>query len=334
MDKTNENPPANRRPRIVVLDGYTLNLGDLDWSPLGILGELQIYDRSSPAEVIPRALGAPFVFTNKTVINKPTIEALPGLRYIGVLATGYNVVDVEVARSHGVIVTNVPSYGTMSVAQMVFALLLNITNHVQHHADRVRAGAWSVCPDFCFWDMPLRELDTLTMGLVGLGRIGRAVARIADAFGMKVIAATRTQKADSAAGVELTDLDSVFSRSDVVSLHCPLTPDTNELVNARRLALMKPTSFLINTSRGPLIREIDLAEALNAGRLAGAALDVLSTEPPPSCNPLLTARNCLITPHQAWATRAARQRLMNTAIDNLAAFQQGKMQNVVNASRG
>jgi glycerate dehydrogenase len=332
MDKPIENPPANRRSRIVVLDGYTLNPGDLDWSPLEILGETQIYPRSSAEEVIPRALGAPFVLTNKTIINGHTMEALPGLRYIGVLATGYNVVDVEAAGRRGIVVTNIPSYGTMSVAQMVFALLLNITNHVQHHADRVRAGAWSACPDFCFWDMPLCELDTLTMGIVGLGRIGRAVARIAESFGMKVIAAERTKYADISPGIELTDLDSIFSRSDVVSLHCPLTAETKELVNARRLALMKPSAILINTSRGALIREADLANALNGGRIAGAALDVLSIEPPPAGNPLLSAKNCLVTPHQAWGTRAARQRLLDMAVENLANFQQGRPQNVVNGS--
>ena len=325
-----KNQATSGRAQIVVLDGHTLNPGDLDWNALMALGETCIYDRSSPDEVVSRASGAAFVVTNKTVIDRAAIEALPDLSYIGVLATGYNVVDVAAAKSRGIIVTNVPNYGTMSVAQTVFAHLLSLAHHVERHANLVRLGAWSACPDFCFWDAPLLELYGLTMGLVGLGRIGRAVARIADAYGMKVIAATRTKVTENVSSVELTDLDSVFSRGDVVSLHCPLTNETNELVNARRIALMKPTSLLINTSRGLLIKESDLADALNGGRIAGAGLDVLSTEPPRLDNPLLTARNCLITPHYAWATRAARQRLLNVAIENLASFQRGLPQNVVN----
>lgn len=316
--------------KIVVLDGYTLNPGDLSWGRLEALGECIVYDRTAPKDIVKRAGEAEIVLTNKTVLSADDIRRLTRLRYIGVLATGYNVVDVEAAGQRGIPLTNVPSYGTRSVAQMVFAHLLNLTQHVAHHAATVRDGRWAACPDFCYWDMPLLELAGLTLGIVGFGRIGRAVAELARAFGMKVIVHDVIVPAEMPEGCRMAELEDVFREADVLSLHCPLTPRTEKLVNAERLASMKPTAFLINTSRGPLIDEPALAEALNAGRLAGAGLDVLSTEPPMGDNPLLTAKNCYITPHIAWATRSARQRLLSIAIDNVAAFIAGRPQNVVN----
>jgi len=316
--------------KIVVLDSYTLNPGDLSWGRLETLGECAVYDRTAPQDIVDRAGEAEIVLTNKTILSADIIGRLTKLRYIGVLATGYNVVDVEAAGERGIPVTNVPSYGTMSVAQMVFAHLLNLTQHVAHHAQTVRDGRWASCPDFCYWDMPLLELAGLTLGIVGFGRIGRAVAALARAFGMKVIVHDVIVPAEMPDGCRMVELEEAFREADVLSLHCPLTPRTQKLVNAERLALMKPTAFLINTSRGPLIDEPALAEALNAGRLAGAGLDVLSTEPPAADNPLLTAKSCYITPHIAWATRSARERLLNIAIDNVAAFIAGRPQNVVN----
>jgi len=316
--------------RIVVLDGYTLNPGDLSWGRLETLGECTVYDRTAPEDIVERVGEGEIVLTNKTILSADILRHLTRLRYIGVLATGYNVVDVEAAGERGIPVTNVPSYGTRSVAQMVFAHLLNLTQHVAHHARTVRDGRWAACPDFCYWDMPLLELAGLTLGIVGFGRIGRAVAGLARAFGMKVIVYDVIVPAEMPDGCRMAELEDVFREADVLSLHCPLTPRTEKLINAERLALMKPTAFLVNTSRGPLIDEPDLAQALNAGRLAGAGLDVLSTEPPAADNPLLTAKNCYITPHIAWATRSARQRLLSIAIDNVAAFVAGKPQNVVN----
>jgi len=314
---------------IVVLDGFTLNPGDLDWQDLQSLGPCAIYDRTQPAELLSRAADADILLTNKTELAAATIQNLPALKYIGVLATGTNVVDLPAARARGIPVTNVPTYGTKSVAQMTFALLLELAQHAGHHAQTVREGRWTRSLEWCYWDFPLLELDELTLGIVGFGRIGRAVGELGAAFGMKVLAC------DPTAGpvpprVRLLDLETLFRESDVVSLHCPLTPQTANLVNARRLSLMKPTAFLLNTSRGPLVDEPALADALNSGRLAGAALDVLSTEPPRADNPLLTARNCLITPHLAWATRAARSRLMKIAVENVRSFLDGKAQNVVN----
>ena len=316
-------------PRIVVLDGFTLNPGDLDWAPLRALGECEIFDRTPADAVLERARGASVVLTNKTPLPHDVIEALPELRYIGVLATGCNVVDLAAATARGIPVTNAPGYGTPSVAQHVFALLLELTQHTGHHARTVRQGRWSASPDFCYWDKPLVELAGRTLGIVGCGSIGSAVARIALAFGMNVLAATRRARPD-ADGIEFTGIDDLFRRADVVTLHCPLTSETQGLVNAQRLAEMKPDSFLINTGRGPLVVEQDLADALNGGRIAGAGLDVLSTEPPPSGNPLLTAKNCLITPHIAWASRAARERLLGIVAENLRAFLAGEPANVVN----
>jgi glycerate dehydrogenase len=268
------------------------------------------------------------MLTNKMLVSGKHMAQLPRLRYIGVTATGYNIVDVEAARERKIVVTNVPAYGTASVAQMTIALLLELTQRVGHHAQTVREGRWARSPDFCYWDFPLIELDGLTMGIIGFGRIGRAVARIAQAFGMNIMATGRASAVPSG-DVEWTDLEELLRSSDVVSLHCPLTPETKHLINAQRLAMMKPNAFLLNTSRGPLIDETALAEALRRGQIAGAALDVLTEEPPPSEHPLYTAPNCFVTPHIAWATRAARARLMRVAVDNVRAFIQGKPQNVV-----
>jgi len=314
---------------IVVLDGHTLNPGDLSWEELKALGPCVIYERSTPAESLKRAADAQMLITNKAPLGREQIRTLPKLRYIGVTATGYNIIDVATALEQGITVTNVPAYGTRSVAQHTFALLLELTQHAGHHSQLVRAGAWARSPDWCFWEQPLVELDGLTMGIVGFGRIGRAVGDLAQAFGMQVLAAESPRSRDLPRNVSSVGLEALFSDADVVSLHCPLTDDTRHLVNASRLARMKPTAFLLNTSRGPLVDEAALAEALNAGRIAGAGLDVLSTEPPHPDNPLLTARNCIVTPHQAWATRAARARLMSVAVANVKAFLDGNAQNVV-----
>lgn len=318
---------STSRPQIVVLDGYTLNPGDLDWKCLEEIGAVTVHDRTPLEATLARAGGAQIVLTNKAPLRAETIGQLPGLRYIGVLATGYNVVDVAAAKARGVVVTNVPGYGTASVAQHVFALILELAQRTGHHAQTVRDGRWTASPDFCYWDFPLVELAGRTLGIVGFGAIGQAVARIGRAFGMRVIASTRTARV--AEGVEFVDVDALFRQADIVTLHCPLTPETQGLVNATRLASMKRDAFLINTGRGPLVAEGDLAEALEAGRIAGAALDVLSAEPPPADNPLLRAQNCLITPHIAWATRSARARLMAVAIGNVRAFLAGAPVNVV-----
>ncbi|MDW8309896.1 MAG: D-2-hydroxyacid dehydrogenase [Verrucomicrobiales bacterium] len=315
--------------KIVVLDGFTLNPGDLSWDGLRALGECTIYDRTAPHETLARAAEAEIVLTNKVVLNREHLARLPRLRYISVLATGTNVVDLAAARERGIPVSNVPAYSTMSVAQATFALLLELTHHTGHHAQAVREGRWSRCPDFSFHDFPLIELAGLTLGIIGFGSIGRAVAEIAHAFGMSVLAHNPSPK-PAPPWVRFTDLETIFRESDVVSLHCPLTPQTQSLVNATRLALMKPTAFLLNTSRGPVVDEQALAAALNAGRLAGAGLDVLSVEPPPPDNPLQGARNCIITPHYAWATGAARRRLMQVTIENVRAILAGRPQNVVN----
>ena len=316
--------------RIVVLDGYTLNPGDLSWEGLEALGSCTVYDRSAPEETVARAEGAEIVITNKTELSAEVISRLADLKYIGVLATGYNVVDIEAARSRGILVANVPAYSTMSVAQMVFAHLLNLAVHVGRHAQTVSGGKWSSCPDFCYWDTPLIELAGLTMGIVGFGRIGRAAANAALAFGMKVIAYDIAAPADMPEGCRLVELDDLFRESDVVSLHCPLTSENKGIVNEQRLAMMKDTAFMINTSRGPLVDERALAQALNSGQIAGAGLDVLTSEPPEKDNPLLGAKNCFITPHISWASGAARARLLKAAIENVAAFIAGKPQNIVN----
>jgi glycerate dehydrogenase len=315
--------------KIVVVDGYTLNPGDLSWEELRALGECEIYERSTDEELLSRSEAAEILLTNKMEVRGRHMERLPKLRYIGVTATGYNIVEVVAARERGIVVTNVPAYGTASVAQMTFALLLELCHRTGHHAQTVSGGRWAKSPDFCYWDYPLVELDGLTMGIIGLGRIGHAVARLAQAFGMKVVATGRSKPKDLSANVAWLDLETLLRRSDVVSLHCPLTAETKQMINAQRLKLMKPTAFLLNTSRGPLIDEAALAAALQAGEIAGAGLDVLSVEPPAADNPLYEAPNCFITPHISWATRAARSRLMRVAVENVRAFIGGKPQNVV-----
>ena len=315
--------------KIVVLDGYCLNPGDLSWENMASLGDLRVYDRTSPAELLNRAEGAEVLITNKTLITGNDMEALPQLKYIGVLATGYNVVDVESAKEKGIVVTNIPAYSTNSVAQMVFAHLLNITQRVGHYACMNRQGKWSDNADFCYWDTELIELNDKWMGIIGFGNIGQATARIALSFGMKVGVFTSKAQSELPEGVKKMSLEEIFKNCDVVSLHCPLTPSTQEMVNAERLNLMKPNAILINTGRGPLINEQDLADALNEGKILAAGLDVLSTEPPLSSNPLLTARNCFITPHIAWATKEARIRLMKIAVNNLNEFMKGNIINNV-----
>ena len=316
--------------KIVVLDGYTLNPGDLSWDALRALGEVTVHDRTPPEQVAARCAEAEVVITNKALVPREVIAGLPKLRFISVTATGFNIVDAVAARERGIAVSNVPLYGTRAVAQFTIALLLELCHRVGAHADSVRAGDWVKSADWCYARFPLLELDGLTFGVIGWGRIGQATAEIARALGMKIIAASRSPKR-ARDGVEFVAIDDVFRRADVVSLHCPLTPETKGLVNAARIELMKPSAFLLNTSRGPLLDEAAVAEALNRGRIAGAGLDVLSTEPPKADNPLLAARNCLITPHQAWAAKAARARLMETTVANVRAFLAGTPQNVVNA---
>jgi glycerate dehydrogenase len=315
--------------KIVVLDGYTLNPGDLSWESLKALGECIVYDRTDPHDVLSRAEGAEIILINKTVLSSDIIGQLPNLKYIGVLATGYNVLDVEAAHERGIVVTNVPAYSTPSVGQLVFAHLLNLAHRIGHHAETVRRGRWSSSPDFCYWDTPLIELSGLILGTIGFGRIGRTTAKLALSFGMKVIAYDIIEPSGMPKGCQLVGLEDVFRDSDVVSLHCPLTYQTEKIVNKERLALMKKTAFLINTGRGLLVDEQALAEALNNERIAGAGLDVLSSEPPEKDNPLIKAKNCFITPHIAWATRAARERLLKVVVGNVAAYLAGKPQNVV-----
>lgn len=316
-------------PRIVVLDGFTTNPGDLDWAPLERLGSCTIHDRTDEADVVTRGRDAEILVTNKTLLPGDVIAALPALRCITVLATGVNVVDLAAAAARGVPVCNVPEYSTPNVAQAVFALLLELTNRTGHLDRTVHEGRWSRCQDFCYWDGELVELAGLTLGIVGHGRIGQAVAQIGRAFGMRILAHRRRPDPGQGDSATLVDIDRLFRESDVVSLHCPLTPETRGMVNASRLSLMKPTAFLINTARGALVDEAALAAALDAGRIAGAGLDVLSVEPPPASNPLLAARNCVITPHIAWATRNARRRLLDATAANVAAFLAGTPRNVV-----
>ena len=313
--------------KIVVLDGYTLNPGDLSWEVLERLGPCTIHDRTEPSLVMERARDAEVLLTNKVILGAAAIRSLPRLRYIGVLATGYNVVDVAAAGERRIVVTNVPEYGTASVAQMTFSLLLELASGVGVHWEAVKRGRWSSSPDFSFHDQPQVELSGLTLGIVGFGRIGRAVAKLASGFGMDVLVQTKTPRCGD--GMSYVDLDSLFRTSDVVSLHCPLTRETEGMVSQRRLNLMKRSAFLINTARGPLVDEDALAKTLNAGGIAGAALDVLSTEPPTEDNPLFSTVNCIITPHIAWATLAARKRLMELAVGNLTAWMNGQPINTV-----
>lgn len=316
--------------KIVVIDGYTLNPGDLNWAGLAEIGDLTVYERTPADKIVERSAGTEIVITNKVPFSAHVLSQLPDLKYIGVTATGYNIVDIKAATQRGIIVTNVPTYGTNSVAQMVFALLLELCHHVQEHSNAVLQGEWSKSPDFCFWKYPQIELADKTMGIIGFGRIGQQVARIASAMGMHLVVSDIVQQNMSyLEDFHWAEIPDVICKSDVISLHCPLTPQTEGLINRKTIDLMKRTAFLINTSRGPLVVDKDLADALNNRRIAGAGLDVLSVEPPPPDNPLFRVRNCIITPHIAWATFEARNRLMNTAIENLKAFLTGKPVNVV-----
>ncbi len=316
--------------KIVVLDGFTLNPGDLSWDGIAQFGELTVHDRTPADMVLDRSRDAEVIFTNKTPVRAEVIEQLPNLKYIGVLATGYNVVDIVAAMGRGIVVSNIPAYGTMSVAQMTFALLLELCHRVQQHSDSVYAGKWSRSRDFCFWDSPQVELAGKTMGIIGFGAIGQQVGDIATAFGMNILGTARTRRDRSERkNFSWATVEEVLQRSDVVSIHCPLTPETEGLINAKSLKTMKRSAFLVNTSRGPIIVEKDLADALSSGTIAGAAVDVLSVEPPPENNPLLNAPNCIITPHIAWATSEARSRLMEMATENLRQFIAGTPTNVI-----
>lgn len=317
--------------KIVVLDGFTLNPGDLTWKRLEKIGDLTVYDRT-PADLIIERIGdAEIVYTNKTPLTRDTLSKVPRVKFIGVLATGYNVVDTAAAKEFGMAVTNIPTYGTTAVAQFTFALLLEMCHHVGEHSMSVRIGEWSKCKDFCFWNYPLIELADKTMGLIGYGRIGQAVAKIANALGMKVLVNDRNDCSQYLTGdVKQVDLDTLFAQSDVISLHCPLFDSTKGIINKANINKMKDGVMIVNTSRGPLINEEDLVEALESGKVAGAAVDVLSSEPPAESNILVGARNCIVTPHIAWAPKEARDRLLNIAVDNLEAFIKGSPVNVVN----
>ena len=315
--------------KIVILDSYGANPGDLSWDGLNEVGPVTIYDRTKPEETVDRAADAEILLTNKVILGRKEIEQLPKLRYIGVLATGYNVVDIKAAHERDIVVTNVPAYSTESVAQMVFSHLLTVVNHTEHYALQNRDGRWSSNPDFCYWDTPLTEIAGKTFGIVGLGNIGSRVAEIAIAFGLKVKALTSKPANALPAGIEKTDFPTLLSTADILSLHCPLTDDTRHLINAEALRQMKPTAILINTGRGPLINETDVAEALSSGQIAAYCADVLSEEPPKADHPLLGLHNAYITPHIAWATHEARIRLLNVAISNVIAFAEGHPQNKV-----
>ncbi len=315
--------------KIVVLDGFTVSRNDLRWSALEECGEVVVYDSTSADEVVERCVDADMVLTNKVVLDAIVLQQLPQLKYIGVLATGYNVVDLNEATMRNIVVTNIPSYSTLSVAQMVFAHLLNVVNRVEYYAERNRQGGWCECGSFCYLDHPLFELSGKCIGLVGLGNIGMEVARIAAAFDMKIVAVT-SKTGVLPYGIKSVTMDELFAMSDIVSLHCPLTEDTRELVNAYRLSTMKSSAILINTGRGGLVNEVDLADALNGGAIAAYCADVLCVEPPHEDCPLFTAKNSYLTPHIAWATREARQRLMTICTENIKAFLAGKPVNVVN----
>ena len=316
--------------KTVVLDGYTVNPGDLSWDGLKEFGDLAVYDYTKADEIIERTVDADVVLTNKTLITAEIISQLPRLKYIGVLATGYNVVDIKAATDRGIIVTNIPNYSTESVVQMTFALILAITNRVEHYADANRGGKWSACRDFCYWDTPLRELAGKTIGIVGLGHIGYKVACVAQCLGMDVFAYTSKNSADLPAGIQKTTLEGLFGISDILTLHCPLTDRTREMINEQTIAKMKKGAILINTGRGPLVNEGDVAKALNNGQLGGYGADVMCQEPPRKDNPLFKAPNAFITPHIAWATDEARSRLLNIAVANVKAFAEGNPVNVVN----
>lgn len=316
--------------KIVVLDGYALNPGDLSWDAFTDLGDLTVHERTSPEDILKRASGAEILLTNKTPVREQVIQQLPGLKYIGVLATGYNIIDVDAASRNNIIVANIPDYGSYSVAQFTFALLLELCHHVQRHSDSVREGKWASSKDWCYWEYPLVELTGKTMGIIGFGNIGQKVGDIAASFGMKVLAVAKRESDQSLRkNFRWGSVAEILQESDVVSIHCPLTPETKGLINAQSVRTMKPGSFLLNTSRGPIIIDEDLSDALNADVISGAGIDVLSVEPPHQNNPLFTAKNCIITPHIAWATKEARARLMNMAVTNLKAFLNGNPVNVV-----
>ena len=316
--------------KIVVLDGQGVNPGDISWNRIEELGELTVYPRTAPEEVLQHVGDAEIALTNKTVFDANIIAQLKNTKYIGVLATGYNVVDTKAARERGIVVTNIPAYSTDSVAQMVFAHLLNVSNHVEHYAEETRNGVWSRCPDFCYWNKPLFELAGKTLGIVGLGNIGMKVAQIAQAFGMNVLAYTSKTPDQLPEGIRKTTLDGLFGASDVVSLHCPLTDTTRELMNNISIEKMRDGAILINTGRGPLVNEADVADALVSGKLGAYCADVLSCEPPSPSNPLVGAPHAFITPHVAWATLEARLRLMDIAVNNIKSFLEGSPTNVVN----
>ncbi len=316
--------------RIVVLDGYTLNPGDLNWNGFEALGDITVYDRTEPEEIISRIGDAEAVIVNKCPITEETMKACPEMRYIGVLATGYNIVDVKAAARRGIAVTNIPTYGTTAVAQMVFAHLLAICHHVEAHSEAVHAGEWNSNPDWCFWNYPLIELAGKTMGIIGFGRIGQNAARIAAALGMRVLAYDQHENELGRKFGEYVPLERLLAESDVISMHCPLFPETEGMINRNTIAQMKDGVIFINTSRGQLVNEQDLADALNSGKVFAAGLDVVYTEPIREDNPLLHARNCHITPHIAWAPKESRQRLMDIAVDNLRQFSAGTPVNVVN----
>lgn len=317
--------------KIVILDGFTLNPGDLSWEGLKKLGDLVVYDRTPVAKIVERIGDAEVVFTNKTPLDEAVLKQLPSLKFIGVLATGYNIVNTEAAKKCGVIVTNIPGYSTASVVQLTFALLLELCHHVQRHTDSVMEGKWAGSVDFCFWDFPLVELAGKSIGIIGFGNIGQRVADVASAFGMKVIANSRSKTDQShRKNFRWAEIPELLQQSDVVTVHCPLFPETKGLINRESLKMMKRSAFLINTSRGPIVVDEDLADALNNDVIAGAGIDVLSMEPPANNNPLFKAKNCMITPHIAWATLEARTRLMDITVGNLSAFLRGEPINIVN----
>lgn len=320
--------------KIVVLDGYALNPGDISWDGLKTLGEVTIYERTPVDKILERSTGAEVLFTNKTPLNKETLAQLPSLKFIGVLATGYNIIDTEAAKEKGIVISNVPGYGTTSVVQLTFALLLELCLHVQRHSDSVMDGKWARSADWSYWDYPLVELAGKTMGIIGFGSIGQQVADVATAFGMNIIGNSRKRSDQSQRkNFRWGEIPELLAQSDVVSIHCPLTPETQELINKESLKMMKPTAFLLNTARGPIVIDQDLADALNNDVIAGAGIDVLSVEPPSADNPLFKTKNIIITPHIAWATKEARERLMDATVKNLSAFINGKPINVVNKSR-
>ena len=317
--------------KIVVLDGYTLNPGDISWGGMEALGEMTVYDRTKLEDIVERIGDAEIVYTNKTPITKETLDACPSIKFIGVLATGYNVIDIAAAKEKGIPVSNIPTYGTAAVSQFAIALLLELCHHIGEHSDAVKAGEWSSNPDWCFWKHPLVELDGKTMGIIGFGRIGQDTGKIAQALGMKVLAYDAFKRPELESDTcHYTDLDTLLKESDVISLHCPLFPDTEGIINKDTIAKMKDGVMIINDSRGPLIVEQDLRDALDSGKVAGAALDVVSTEPIKMDNPLLGAKNVILTPHIAWAPKESRQRLMDIAVENLKAYVDGQPQNVVN----